>query len=46
VLLGGYQAVRAVRDGYLEHVAALLAGRRLRQVWSIQVVIEATDEQA
>jgi Ser/Thr protein kinase RdoA (MazF antagonist) len=29
VLLGGYQAVRPLPDGYQEHAAALLAGRRL-----------------
>jgi Ser/Thr protein kinase RdoA (MazF antagonist) len=29
VLLDGYQAVRPLPDGYEEHVAALLAGRRL-----------------
>jgi Ser/Thr protein kinase RdoA (MazF antagonist) len=29
VLLGGYQAVQPLPDGYQEHVAALLAGRRL-----------------
>ena len=29
VLLGGYQAVRPLPDGYQEHEAALLAGRRL-----------------
>jgi Ser/Thr protein kinase RdoA (MazF antagonist) len=29
VLLGGYRAVRPLPDGYQQHVAALLAGRRL-----------------
>jgi Ser/Thr protein kinase RdoA (MazF antagonist) len=29
VLLGGYQAVQPLPDGYQEHAAALLAGRRL-----------------
>jgi Ser/Thr protein kinase RdoA (MazF antagonist) len=29
VLLGGYQAIRSLPDGYQEHAEALLAGRRL-----------------
>lgn len=29
ILLGGYRAVRPLPDGYQEHAAALLAGRRL-----------------
>ena len=29
MLLDGYQAVRPLPDGYQEHAAALLAGRRL-----------------